>query len=203
MKLIGIVGFIGSGKSTVADILVKDFAYTKISFADKLKDAVSVVFRWPRYLLEGDTAESREFREIPDEYWSDVLGYKATPRLILQKFGTEGLRQTLSDQIWIMSAYRTILEDTSKNYVFTDARFENEHAFIRSKGGIILRVKRGPEPEWYDLFLNKPYEQKIALGKALNIHESEWASIGSNFEGVIENDSSLEDLAQKVKEFVL
>ena len=42
--LIGICGLIGSGKGTVADILVRDFKFKKISFADKLKDTVAHLF---------------------------------------------------------------------------------------------------------------------------------------------------------------
>lgn len=59
--LIGVVGFAGSGKGTVADILVRDHGFKKLSFADALKDAVATIFGWERHLLEGDTDESREF----------------------------------------------------------------------------------------------------------------------------------------------
>ena len=44
--IIGICGLIGSGKGTVADVLVEEHKFEKISFADKLKDAVSVLFDW-------------------------------------------------------------------------------------------------------------------------------------------------------------
>ena len=52
--IIGICGLIGSGKGTVADVLV-DQGFTKVSFADKLKDGVSTIFGWDRAMLEGDT----------------------------------------------------------------------------------------------------------------------------------------------------
>ena len=58
--IIGICGLIGSGKGTVADILVER-NYKKISFADKLKDGVAEVFGWDRAMLEGDTDSSREW----------------------------------------------------------------------------------------------------------------------------------------------
>jgi ferredoxin len=60
--IIGICGLIGSGKGTVADVLV-DQGFTKVSFADKLKDGVSTIFGWNRAMLEGDTDESRQWRE--------------------------------------------------------------------------------------------------------------------------------------------
>ena len=65
--IIGICGLIGSGKGTVADVLVEQHNFTKISFADKLKDGVATVFGWDRAMLEGDTDESREWREQADK----------------------------------------------------------------------------------------------------------------------------------------
>ena len=83
--IIGICGLIGSGKGTVADILQDDFGFTKISFADSLKDAVAAVFSWDRQLLEGATDESRHWREQIDPWWADRLKMpELTPRLILQ-----------------------------------------------------------------------------------------------------------------------
>ena len=49
--IIGICGLIGSGKGTAADILVEQHGFTKISFADKLKDGVATVFGWDREML--------------------------------------------------------------------------------------------------------------------------------------------------------
>ena len=53
--IVGLVGFIGAGKGTVADLLVERHNFIKESFANSVKDAVSVVFGWDRALLEGDT----------------------------------------------------------------------------------------------------------------------------------------------------
>lgn len=58
--ILGICGLIGSGKGTVADILVRDHNFTKVSFADKLKDGVSAIFNWDRDMLEGDNDDSRK-----------------------------------------------------------------------------------------------------------------------------------------------
>ena len=80
-------GLIGSGKGTVADRLVSNHNFTKLSFADKLKDGVAAIFEWPRDMLEGDTEKSRAWREQPDKFWSQELGENITPRYVLQKFG--------------------------------------------------------------------------------------------------------------------
>ena len=72
--IIGICGFIGSGKDTIADYLVNLHRYRRESFANSLKDAVAHVFAWDRTLLEGRTKHAREWREQRDEWWSKRLG---------------------------------------------------------------------------------------------------------------------------------
>jgi hypothetical protein len=99
--IIGICGLIGSGKGTVADHLVEEYGFQKVSFADALKDATAQMFEWPRHLLEGDTVESRKWRETPDAFWTNELGYEVTPRYVLQKFGTECMRVGFYDGVWL------------------------------------------------------------------------------------------------------
>ena len=83
--IVGLVGFIGSGKGTVASQLVDDYNFRQDSFASTLKDACSVIFGWPRHMLEGDTKESREWREVVDPWWSKKLSMpNFSPRLALQ-----------------------------------------------------------------------------------------------------------------------
>ena len=112
--IIGVCGLIGSGKGTVANILEKDHGFIKISFADSLKDAVAAVFGWDRSLLEGDTDESRAWREQRDTWWADRLGYAdLTPRWVLQMWGTEVCREGFHRDIWIASMEKK-LQDYNK-----------------------------------------------------------------------------------------
>ena len=48
--IIGVCGLIGSGKDTIADYLISEHNFQKISFADKLKASVGVMFGWDRVL---------------------------------------------------------------------------------------------------------------------------------------------------------
>ena len=57
IMIIGLVGFIGSGKDTVASRFIS-YGCVKDSFAAPLKDACAAIFGWPRELLEGDTVDS-------------------------------------------------------------------------------------------------------------------------------------------------
>ena len=192
--IIGVVGFAGSGKGTVGNILCKDYGFKAMSFADTLKDGVSTVFGWPRDLLEGDTAESRDFREKPDEFWSKALGKPMTPRLALQKFGTEAMRGAFGENFWVHCLAKKI--HTYRNVVITDVRYPNEIKFIRDSGGFVVRVVRGPEPEWYEAALlhNTGKTDNRMLSEYINVHSSEWAWIGSSFDYQIANDGTLSQL---------
>ena len=118
--IIGICGLIGSGKGTVADILVEEHNYEKLSFADKLKDGVSSVFGWDRQMLEGDTDGSRKWREQQDDFWTKETGEAITPRLILQLFGTDCMRNGFYDGIWVSLVKQQLLNNKDKNYVIPD-----------------------------------------------------------------------------------
>ena len=175
--IIGLVGYIGSGKGTVGDILVRDHQYTKFAFADALKDATSQIFMWPRGLLEGDSNASRTFREKVDPWWSMKLGYEVTPRLILQKMGTEACRHGIADNIWIAALEKRI--QGYDDVVITDCRFPNEIDFIRSAGGAIIRVRRGEEPT----------EEELA-----KMHISETAWKDCKVDANLWNDSTIDEL---------
>ena len=180
--IIGLVGFIGSGKGTVGDTLVREHGYHQFAFADALKDAVSQIFVWPRGLLEGDSNASRAFRERVDPWWSHKFGYEVTPRLILQKFGTEACRNGIADNIWIAALEKRI--QGYDDVVITDVRFPNEIAFVRSVGGVIVRVKRGADPT--------PEE----LAK-MHISETAWNDTTPDY--CIINEGTVEDLKNNVK----
>ena len=206
--LIGLVGFIGSGKGTIADILTKKHNFTKLSFADTLKDATAAIFGWQRHLLEGDTDESRSWRETPDEWWSARFGYELTPRLALQMMGTEAGRDVFHSDIWLCSLERRM--ELYPNVVIADVRFPNEIDFIQSKGGFIVRISRGANPEWYDAALDAnaakdPHERyvgKVKMEEHYKIHYSEWAWIGTNVDYQIDNVGSITTLDGDVSHMI-
>lgn len=203
--IIGICGFIGSGKDTVADYLVNFHGFRRESFASSLKDAVSSVFGWDRTLLEGRTAEAREWREKVDPWWSKRLGIPhLTPRWILQQWGTDVLRNHFHNDIWIASVENKIRQ-TKDDIVITDCRFKNEITALRNAGGKIIRIKRGDEPVWYHEAVNANTNDPLAILKlnSLKVHESERAWVGSKFDVVIENSCSIDELYEVIRHQVL
>ena len=201
--LIGVVGFIGSGKGTVGDIL-EQRGFIKDSFAKPLKDAVSVMFGWPRDLLEGDTEVSRKWREEPDVYWSEKFGRTFTPREALQLMGTEAGRDVFHKDMWVISLLNRA---KGKDVVVTDVRFKNEIEYIQQNGGMVVRVIRGSEPEWYQTAIEvntiHPSQYKRKHFELQDeIHRSEWDWIGCEFNYTIDNNGTLQDLGNKVEEML-
>ena len=207
--IIGVCGFIGSGKDTIADYLVNIHQFRRDSFANTLKDAVSAVFGWNRDMLEGRSKSSREWRETRDEWWSDRLGREVTPRLMLQLWGTEVCRQGFHDDIWIASLENKIRQ-SQDDVVISDCRFPNEIRAIRDAGGIVVRVVRGAEPEWYDDCVTMNRGPVRNLGWALarermeitGIHASETAWVGTKFDQIIDNNGTMDDLYRQINDLV-
>lgn len=207
--IIGVCGFIGSGKDTVADYLTNFHEFRRESFANSLKDAVAHVFGWDRTMLEGRTKQAREWREQPDTWWSNRLGLCITPRWVLQQWGTEVCRRAFHDDIWIASLENK-LRTSQDNVVISDCRFPNEIKSIRDAGGIIVWVQRGELPEWYEaaLSFNKGPVRNVtwAISKGqlekAGIHASETAWVGTDFDLVLDNNGTIDDLYEQVKGLV-
>lgn len=178
MKIIGLSGFARTGKDEVAKILVEGHGYTRVAFADKLREMLYAL----NPLVDIGYRETWHVQDVIDKYGWD--GYKETMygseiRRLLQRLGTEAGRQTLWDSIWIDAALTGFDDDA--RIVVADARFYNEFDAIRERGGSIWRIERpGVGP--------------------LNEHASEnEATDYPNFALTIHNDGSLAELRAKVR----
>jgi hypothetical protein len=201
MAIVGVVGLIGSGKGAVAEYLVNSKGYKKLSFADPVKDAAAGIFGWNRAMLQGDTPESRAWREEKDEFWSKVLERPFSPRIALQEIGTEVGRNYFHPDIWLRTLEKKIIDDVGhSDYVIDDCRFPNEIELIKKMGGKIILVERGERPEWWDVAYNQNNgdvdSDSPKMERAYkSIHPSEWKWISyATFEGAttIYNKNTLE-----------
>jgi hypothetical protein len=203
MQLIGVLGLIGSGKGAIADYLVSNKMFRKVSFADPVKDAAAGIFGWDRKLLQGDTSASRDWRERKDEFWSKILERPFSPRIALQEIGTEVGRNYFHPDIWLASLEFKIANLTSKGedkFVIDDCRFQNEVEFVLKMGGKLIVVERGEKPEWwqtaYDQNSGVPVELKMEQ-KHRSVHPSEWKWISEHTyknATIIPNEGTLKDL---------
>jgi hypothetical protein len=208
--IIGVCGFIGSGKDTIADYLTNFHGFRRESFANSLKDAVAHVFGWDRTMLEGRTKMAREWREQVDPWWAERLNMpNLTPRWVLQYWGTEVCRRAFHDDIWIASLENK-LRTSKDDIVISDCRFPNEIKSIKDAGGIVIRVTRGAEPEWYDWAVSANAGEKNNMNWSISkynlekasIHASETAWVGTKFDYVLDNNGTIDDLFAQVKDLV-
>ena len=159
-NIIGLLGGKGAGKDTCADFLVRERGYCRIGFADLLyqqaADAfgVTVSFLNNRATKETPLSELRlsncndpDFvrcvvEELELAGLPDYLNIAHSPRVILQLWGTEYRRRRGVDSYWLDKVKEAILARPEQDFVVTDVRFLNEFNFIRSLGGICVRVLR-------------------------------------------------------------
>ena len=141
-----------------------------------------------------------------DPWWAERLNMPhLTPRWVLQYWGTEVCRTGFHDDIWI-AALENRLRTRAGHTVISDVRFPNEVASIRNAGGHIVWIKRGADPAWCDTLVEM--RQNTTLGictdymQQFNVHASEWAWVGTRFDAVIDNNGSVEQLYEQLKNLV-
>jgi hypothetical protein len=121
-----------------------------------------------------------------------------------------GLLQAFSRTNRILNSVKTYgnivcfrdLEDNTNEAI---SIFGNKDA-----GGIVVRVIRGTEPEWYDAAIsfnkgdraNMTWALSRAKIEALGIHASETAWVGTKFDVVLDNNSTIDELTAQVKDLV-
>lgn len=177
--IIGISGKIGSGKDTVTEIIIeilRKYNYTceHRKFSTRLKEVVAALTN-TTYRLQN----SHKGKDTKDPY----LGYSYGQ---LQQIVGTTLRENISNDIWVnLSSYPS----NSNFLIFSDVRFPNEYHFIKSKGGLILRVN------------GDPLNVRSKSSRDLN-HISENSLDNFQFDTVFENNSSLEDLKNQVYNWI-
>lgn len=206
MIILGFSGFIGSGKNTAAKFLITEHGFQQESFAGSLKDVISSIFGWDRELLEGLTDESRTWRNEIDPWWASRLNIpNLTPRWVMQNLGTDVLRNHFHNEIWIASVENK-LQKSKENVIVSDVRFPNEAESIKRLGGLVIRIKKGIEPEWYNLALqvnsSSDRDAKEKLDK-FNVHSSETSLVGYSYDYTICNDGTIEELYNKLDSILL
>jgi hypothetical protein len=141
-RLIGLAGPARSGKDTAANYLVANRGYTKIAFADAVREcarALNPIVGYNHYAgrpVRWTGLESAHGYEDAKDH--PVHG--AEFRAVLQRIGTEMGRQTLSSEIWVNTLLDRLQPGVS--YVIPDCRFPNEAAAITERSGVVWRVQR-------------------------------------------------------------
>lgn len=149
MKIIGIHGLKGSGKTTFANMLATEIndnhgrKCTTLPFASPLKTICMVLFGGTKEMWYGTDQD----KNVALPYWADALGEKySTPRRILQTIGTDIFRKHVGETFWLLTFNKNLADLPSKmnpDFVFTDdVRFDNEANYIRTVNGQMITVQR-------------------------------------------------------------
>ncbi|WP_274585837.1 hypothetical protein V9W64_10630 [Neisseria leonii] len=129
--IIGLTGKAGSGKSTAANIISRNFGFVQVSFAEPVKRAVKEIFGLSHWFDLNDP-------QVKD---SLIPGTDVTYRHALQTLGTDWGRKMIAEDLWVDQVRRRLQYDYL-NAVVTDVRFPDEAAMIRKMGGKIVHIER-------------------------------------------------------------
>lgn len=137
-------------------------------------------------------------------YKSEIL----TPRTLLQLLGTECGRNIIHPNIWINALFADIDKELNANpnynkkgFIITDVRFPNEADAIKKHKGINIRIERN------DYIFDENGKRIIPTKEYINTnnkqHESETALDNYKFDYVINNNGTINNLVDKVKEILI
>jgi hypothetical protein len=193
--IVGLSGYSGAGKDTVADILVENYGFTKMAFATALKKKVEILdpilgFH-KEYCCENCDAEVEEVRlstllaygMSQEEIKRDFM-YGPELRRVWQYVGTDLVREDDEDY-WVKAAELAMPAEADR-IVFTDVRFENEAEWIYDRMDDRLT---GPNSVWR---IARPSQHPDTV----HVSEQMIGLLGE--EVTILNDGTLEELEDSV-----
>lgn len=173
MQLVGISGYARSGKDSVGRVLVNELGYVQVAWADALREMALALD--PIVGYGGRGARLRDV--ITHIGWDRAKEVYPEVRVFMQRLGTDGARKVFGPDIWVKTLMARV--NPYERTVITDCRFVNEAQAVKDRGGEMWRVVRpGVDP--------------------INAHISETALDDFEFDRVIDNVGTLEDLRTKV-----
>ena len=172
--IIGLTGYAQSGKDTLANLLVENYGYTRVAFADKIRDFLYEM----NPMVDTVAFEPIFLKERVDRDGWEVAKQNPHIRRALQNAGVAA-RKTFGEGFWVHEAMKSMLEDPrpDMNYVITDVRFLNEADMVRANKGQMWRVKRNGV-------------------EAVNAHISESQLDGYPVDQIFTNNGSIDDLKE-------
>ena len=158
----------------MADYLVQNFEFIKISVAEPIKNACRDLFQ-----LTDEHFQDRILKETKIPLWG------LTPREILQKVGTDLFRHHFDEQFWVkildqrLTSFR---HDSVENIVISDIRFQNEADTVRRHGGILVYIDR--------------------FSRSNDNHESERLNI-ERIDTIISNRGTINQYRDNIRKFII
>lgn len=184
-KIVGLAGLARTGKDTVGKILVEDFGFTRLAFADKVREGLykfNPIVDFDITTRDGYVSDCRKIciQEIVDKYgWEVAKNNYPEIRRLLQNYGTEAGRNIFGESCWIDLVIKEINENPETNFVITDIRFPNELGALKKLSSYLIQL--------YRLDAAKVGE-----------HSSEVQLTGLLFDNIINNNSDISGLTSVV-----
>jgi hypothetical protein len=129
--IIGLTGYAQSGKDTVAKVLVEEYGFTRVAFADKVRELL--------YEMNPNFHDTLLQQAVNNYGWDEVK-QDPTVRRMMQNLGV-GARKLFGENFWINQAMVSMAK-AYPNIVVTDVRFTNEADALKSNNAQLWRVKR-------------------------------------------------------------
>ena len=177
--ILGLSGYAQTGKDTVAQHLVDHYGFTRIAFADPIREAL--------YALNPKINDIPALPGVGLSWLVDKMGWESVKqesqevRGYLQRMGTEVARNQWDSNFWVDLGMKRASQ--FENVVFTDVRFPNEYDAIVNNDGKVWRI------------------EKPGI-KAVNGHASETSLDEHPFHHTIVNMGSVDDLYAAVDYFI-
>jgi hypothetical protein len=178
IMIIGLSGFARSGKDTVADYLVQNYGFTKLAFADPMREAL---YRLNPFIQVADMPRVPLASVVDGLGWETLKAESPDLRPLMQRLGTEVGRQMFGENFWVEQAIKRAADH--ERVVFSDVRFTNEADAVIESGGAVLRVDR-PNVS------------------ATNDHVSESAMDGYEVTAILNNSRGVDQLFEQVDDLL-
>lgn len=211
---IAFVGLRGTGKDTLADRLVKGWGYRKMSWADPVRDIAAMAYDLdPRDPVSYSAFKAGKFAvRRPDGSIEEITGTQ-----VLQRIGTDAIRDHLDADFWIKAGLRrmdqsadvwevtstirydehsTVVTDQSAHpirWVNTDTRFPNEVDALRSRGFRIVGLSC---PE--DVRRNRLIARDGLYDEAAQNHPSETSVTLDDCDMIVDVNAPIEQVEQRL-----
>jgi hypothetical protein len=128
--IVGLSGFARSGKDTASEILINEYGFKRMAFADALKADLKGMIETALETIGKDVS-----------LYTDMLSTsKETVRPIMVEYGR--IMRALYAPYWIDRLFSDMIGTGQNRFVITDCRYENEAKEIRKFGGIVIGITR-------------------------------------------------------------
>ena len=166
-------------------------------------------------MMDSKQCSKAEYENEVKVNWQTAYKTVYTPRLLLQHIGTELFRNQIIDGIWVnalMSEYKAKKElvgttpeniqwgEVYPNWIITDTRFPNELQAVKDNGGLTIKIVRPKERELVLRNANTLIDTRKTLEPK---HKSETALDNATFDYTIENDGTLDELIDKIRDLLI